>query len=510
MSRQGTGFDLALPARDAKIPAYLWLYGALRSEILEGRLRPGTRLPATRDLALQHGLSRGTIVNAFDQLKSEGYVEGTVGSGTFVTKVLPEDLLKVRKDVLAREMSADKPRRRRLSSYAQRVKPLTGYEQRRFKSFRANVPALDLFPIDLWIQLTARRLRSVSTSFLLGCEAIGYRPLREAIADYLNASRGVNCTAEQVVIVSGMQEALDLAARLFIDPGDKVGIEEPGYQGAFAAFSSAGAKVSPVHLDNEGVCLKETARRRPRLIYVTPAHQFPLGITMTLRRRLDLLEWARKTGAMIFEDDYDSEYRYCGRPIPALKGLDCSGQVIFAGSLSKVLFPALRLGYMVVAPDLVERLAAIKSVASQHAALLEQAVLCDFMTDGHFARHIRRMREVYSERLQFLLQESRRRLTGLLEISEVEAGLQTVGWLCNGVDGVSARDAALARDVEVVPLSQYARTRLAREGLQLGFAAIDGKEIRRGVQELAIALEQLHGNKGKKSTSREALVRAQG
>ena len=510
MSKQGTGFDLALPARDAKIPAYLWLYGALRSEILEGRLRPGTRLPATRDLALQHGLSRGTIVNAFDQLKSEGYVEGTVGSGTFVTKVLPEDLLKVRKDALAREMSADKPRRRRLSSYAQRVKPLCGYEQRRFKSFRANVPALDLFPIDLWIQLTTKRLRSVSTSFLLGCEAIGYRPLREAIADYLNASRGVNCTAEQVVIVSGMQEALDLAARLVIDAGDKVCIEDPGYTGAYAAFRGAGAKVSAVHLDSEGVSLRDGALRGTRLIYVTPAHQFPLGITMTLRRRLDLLEWARKTGAMIFEDDYDSEYRYCGRPIPALKGLDCSGHVIFAGSLSKVMFPALRLGYMVIAADLVERLAAIKSVASQHAPLLEQAVLCDFMTDGHFARHIRRMREVYSERLQFLLEESRRRLTGLLEISEVEAGLQTVGWLSNGVDGVSAREAALARDVEVVPLSQYARTPLAREGLQLGFAAVDAKEIRRGVQELAIALEQLHGNKGKKSTNREALIRAQG
>lgn len=494
MSKQGTGFDLALPARDAKIPAYLWLYGALRSEILEGRLRPGTRLPATRDLAEQYRLSRGTIVNAFDQLKSEGYVEGTVGSGTFVTKVLPEDLLKVRKEVLARQMAEDHPRRRRLSSYAQRVKPLTGYEHRRLKAFRANVPALDLFPIDVWLQLTTRRLRSISATFLLGCEAVGYRPLREAIADYLNASRGVNCTAEQVVIVSGMQEALDLAARLVIDPGDKVCIEDPGYGGAYAAFCGAGAKVSAVHLDDEGVCIKETARHRPRLIYVTPAHQFPLGITMTLKRRLDLLEWARKTGAMIFEDDYDSEYRYCGRPIPALKGLDCSGQVIFAGSLSKVLFPALRLGYMVVAADLVERLAAIKAVASQHASLLEQAVLCDFMVDGHFGRHIRRMREVYSERLQLLLAESRRRLSGLLEISEVEAGLQTVGWLSNGVDGLTASQAALARGVEVVPLSQYVRSRFAREGLQLGFAAIDAKEIRRGVQELATALEKLVRN----------------
>src|SRR5215475_3526756 len=326
MAKQTSGLDLALPSRDAKIPAYLWLYSALRAEILEGRLRPGTRLPATRDLALQYRLSRGTIVNAFEQLKSEGYVEGTVGSGTFVTKVLPEDLLKVRKEVLARQMSEDKPRRRRLSSYAQRVKALMGYEQRRFKAFRANVPALDLFPIDVWTQLTARRLRSTSATFLLGCDAMGHRPLREAVADYLNTSRGVHCAPDQVVIVSGMQEALDLASRLLIDPGDKVCLEDPGYPGAFAAFSGAGAKVSPVHLDPEGVRLKGAAMRGARLIYVTPAHQFPLGITMTLRRRLDLLEWARKTGAMIFEDDYDSEYRYCGRPIPALKGLDCSGQ----------------------------------------------------------------------------------------------------------------------------------------------------------------------------------------
>src|SRR5919204_5119983 len=438
MGKKTSGFDLALPSRDAKIPAYLWLYNAVRAEILEGRLRPGSRLPATRDLATQYRLSRGTIVNAFEQLKSEGYVQGIVGSGTFVTKVLPQDLLKVRKDVLSRQHATGKAQRRHLSAYAKRVKPLVGYDQRRFKAFRANVPALDLFPIDLWTQLTARRLRSSTASFLLGCDSSGYRPLREAIADYLNASRGVNCTANEVVIVSGMQEALDLAARLFVDPGDKVAIEDPGYGGAYAAFAAAGAKISSAHLDHEGVCLQQAALGGTRLIYVTPAHQFPLGTTMTLCRRLDLLKWARKTGAMIFEDDYDSEYRYRGRPIPALKGLDCTGQVIFAGSLSKVLFPALRLGYMVLAPDLVERLAAIKSVTSQHASLVEQAVLCDFMTDGHFARHIRRMREVYSERLQLLLEESRRRLKGLLEISSIEAGLQTVGWLCKGIDGVTA------------------------------------------------------------------------
>lgn len=505
MAKSVAGFDLALPARDAKIPAYLWLYNSLRAEILEGRLRPGVRLPATRDLANQYGLSRGTIVNAFEQLKSEGYVEGTIGSGTFVSKVLPDDLLRVRKEAAARQPAMQRNRRRRLSDYARRISHLTGYEQRRFRAFRANVPAMDLFPMDLWTQLTVRRLRKLSANDLLGCEAMGYRPLREALADYLNASRGVNCAADQITIVSGIQEALDLATRVFINPGDKVAIENPGFVGAVASFEGAGAKISALPVDPEGVCVKHSGLRDARMIYATPAHQFPLGITMSLRRRLDLLAWARKNGAMIFEDDYDSEYRYCGRPIPALQGLDCTGQVVFAGSFSKVMFPALRLGYVVVAPDLVDYVAAAKSTATSHSSLLSQMVLCDFITDGHFGRHIRRMREVYAERLQFLLSESRQRLKGLLETSEIEAGLQTVGWLCDGVTGIAAAKAALERGVEVVPLSKYAREPFYcvwperegrwREGLQLGFAAIPPAEIRRGVQELAVALEQLIRNR---------------
>jgi GntR family transcriptional regulator/MocR family aminotransferase len=359
---------------------------------------------------------------------------------------------------------------------------------------------MDLFPIELWTQITARRLRKLSRSLLLGCDAMGYLPLRDAIADYLSSSRGVICRAEQVVIVSGMQEALDLAARMFIDPGDKVAVEHPGYVGAVAAFKAAGAKIVGVELDGEGVQIDKKALRGCKLMYVTPAHQFPLGITMSLRRRLDLLQWARANRCTIFEDDYDSEYRYCGRPVPALQGLDCSGQVVFAGSFSKVMFPSLRLGYMVAPLDLVERIAAVKSITSSHASLLQQIALCDFMAEGHYARHIRRMREVYSERQQVLVNESRKHLAGLLEISSIEAGLQTVGWLLNGMNGVAAADAAAARGVEVVPLSQYATASRAcvwsqggsaREGLQLGFAAITPQMIKDGVKDLAIALEGL-------------------
>lgn len=500
MAKKTSALDLVLPERDSKTPAYLWLYTALRAEILQGRLKPGTRLPATRDLASQYGLSRGTTVEAFEQLKSEGYVRGTVGSGTFVSEVLPDDLLKIRRKVeMAPEPSSSR-KNRRISDYARRAPRLTGYEQRRFIPFRANVPAMDLFPIEIWAQITARRVRRMTRSLLLGCDALGYEPLREAVAEYLNSSRGVACRPEQVAIISGMQEALDLAARLFINPGDRVAIENPGYIGAVAAFEAAGAKISALRVDEEGVCLDTKTLRNCRLLYVTPAHQFPLGITMSLRRRLDLLKWARETNAIIFEDDYDSEYRYCGKPVPALQGLDCGGQVVFAGSFSKVMFPSLRLGYLVVPNDLVGPLGAVKSVATSHSSLLEQAVLCDFMREGHYGRHIRRMREIYSERQQALMTESRKHLKGLLEVSTIEAGLQTVGWLADGVSGIAAAEAASKRGVEVVPLSSYSTSVRAciwnaksggREGLQLGFAAIEPQQIKHGVRELAAALEGL-------------------
>jgi len=488
MPKKATSFELMLPLRDSKTPAYRWLYAAVRGEILEGRLRPGTRLPATRDLAERYGLSRGTIVSAFEQLRSEGYVEGSVGSGTYVTKVLPDELLQVPRKA-GEQATPQRKQRRKISDYGKRVELFPSYEMRPSRAFRANVPALELFPTNLWAQITARRFRRAPASFLLGCEPLGYYPLREAVGDYLRTSRGVTCVAEQIAIVSGVQEALDLTARLFLNPGDRVCMENPGFPGAAMAFEAVGAKVSAVRVDGEGMELPG-AGLRARLVYITPGHQFPLGITMSLTRRLELLKWARNSGALIFEDDYDSEFRYSGRPVPALQGLDRSGLVLFAGSFSKVLFPSLRLGYLVIPADLVNLFSAMISLTTRHAALPEQAVLCDFISEGHFGRHLRRMREVYAERLSALLQGAREKLGGLLEISEIEAGLQTVGWLCKGIDGESATRAAAVRDVEIFPLSRYSRGRIAREGLQLGFAAVDEREIRRGVQELAIALEE--------------------
>jgi GntR family transcriptional regulator/MocR family aminotransferase len=488
MSRRITSFNLLLPARKAATPAFRWLYSALRADILEGRLRPGSRLPATRDLAAQYGLSRGTVVSAFDELKAEGYLHGSRGSGTYISSVLPEHLLQVQ---ASQRLSVRKQPPRRLSDYAARVQPFSNLESRPTRAFRANLPALDLFPTKIWTRIAERRLRHLSIPQLLGCDTLGYLPLREAVADYLNTSRGTHCKAEQVMIVSGTQEALDLTARLLLNPGDPVCMEEPGYPGAALAFEALGAKICAVPVDGEGMALPGAQARRAKLVYATPGHQFPLGTTMSLARRLQLLEWARRSCALIFEDDYDSEFRYTGRPIPALQGLDQQGSVLFAGSFSKVLFPSLRLGYLVLPPDLIEHFAAAKTVLNRHAPPFEQTVLCDFIVEGHFARHLRRMREVYAERLSVLTEHARQKLKGLLELSSVEAGLQTVGWLQQGIDSRAARRAAAARKVEVMPLRFYSRGPMQREGLQLGFAAVNAQEIKRGVHQLAAALEEL-------------------
>jgi GntR family transcriptional regulator / MocR family aminotransferase len=488
MPKQATSLPLSLSEPPPGTVLYRWLYEALRLAILEGRIAPGARLPATRDLAREYKVARATVVTAFEQLRSEGYVEGKVGAGTYVSQVLPDELLQVIRTGSTRTAG---PRRIAWSSYARRLKLFRSGKPRVARAFRANQAALDVFPTNLWAQVAARRLRRASRQLLAGGEALGYRPLRQAVAAYLNASRGVKCAAEQVLIISGVQEALERAAHLLLDPGDPVWVEEPGYPGAAAVFRAVGAKVCPVPVDAEGLHLDAALRRwkRAKLTYVTPAHQFPLGVSMSLRRRLALLEWARRSHTLIFEDDYDSEYRYSGRPLPSLQGLDRAGVVIFAGSFNEVLFPALRLGYLVVPPAMVDRFAAAQSVSMRHAPLLDQAVLCDFITEGHFARHIRRMRELYAERLGVLLESCRSRLGGSLEIPDVEAGLQTVGWLAPGIWGDRAAAEAERLEVEVIPLSRYSSRPLKREGLLLGFAAVDARELRRGAEQLARALE---------------------
>lgn len=487
MPKRATTLTLALPPRAADVPTHRWLGDALRVEILEGRLGPGTRLPATRDLARQCGVSRGTIVSAFDRLKAEGYLEGSVGSGTFVRRVLPDDLLTVRGTARRRPVR-DRVLPRRVSSLARRAQPFPALEMRPARAFRANLPALDLFPTSVWAQIASRRARGARMSNLLGAGPFGFAPLQSSVAQYLRVARGVTCVPEQVAIVSGVQEALDLATRLVVDPGDAVCMEDPGYIGAARVFEAWGADVVWLPVDSEGMVLPAAQGPEARLAYVTPAHQMPLGVSMSLPRRLQLLAWARASGAWIFEDDYDSEYRYVGRPLPALQGLDRDHLVVFAGSFSKTLFPALRLGYVVVPPELIEPLAAIKSIATRHAPLLEQTILHEFIEEGHFARHVRRMREVYAERRSVLIEGVETHLRGLLEISSLEAGLQTVGWLAEGLSADTVTRAASDRGVDVAAVHPRVSRHMPREALLLGFASPDPVEIRRGVKELAAAI----------------------
>jgi GntR family transcriptional regulator / MocR family aminotransferase len=453
-------------------------------------LGPGQRLPATREIARHYGLSRGTVLNAIDDLKAEGYIRGVPGSGTFVCDHLPDELIEnsapsiVRKPLPAGEFP-------RLSDFAERIKPVPYFANPVSLAFRTNLPALDLFPTTLWAQVASRRLRRVSTSDLLGCGSRGYGPLREVVAQYLRTGRGVRCDVEQIIIVSGIQEAIDLVARLLLNAGDRVLMEDPGFQAAYAAFEAAGANLVSVPIDSEGAHPSRNDFRNARLMYVTPGHQFPTGITMAHPRRVEILQLARESGTIILEDDYDSEYRYSGHPMPALQGLDKDNLVIFAGSFNKVLFPSLRMGYIVLPPALLEKFVMTKTMISRHHSVFDQTVVCDFIEQGHFGRHLRRMRKVYAERLGALAYHAHRHLSGILRLSEIEAGLQTIGWLQTGTIAEDVAIAGAKRKIDVVPLNRYCRASRLGEGIQIGFAAVDEAAIEKGILGLADALHSL-------------------
>jgi GntR family transcriptional regulator/MocR family aminotransferase len=318
-------------------------------------------------------------------------------------------------------------------------------------------------------------------------ESAGYRPLREAIAAHVRTARAVRCDAGQVVIVSGTQQAVDLCARLLLDPGDAVWVEDPGHIGTRSALMGAGARVIPVSVDAEGLEVEDGIRRHAaaRLCCVTPSHQYPLGATLSLPRRLALLDWARENDARIIEDDYDSEFRYTGRPLGSLQGQDNDGRVIYVGTFSKALFPSLRLGYLVAPPDLVDAFVTARALADGHSPLLTQAVLTDFFTEGHFARHVRRMRAVYAERQDALLRAARRELREELEVAPSATGLHLVGWLPRGVDDRAASAAAAGCGVETPPLSAYRVRPSRRGGLLLGYGGVSPRQIRDGVRALA-------------------------
>jgi GntR family transcriptional regulator/MocR family aminotransferase len=345
----------------------------------------------------------------------------------------------------------------------------------------------------LWARLEARHWKLAPDELLNYSDPAGHYPLRESVAAYLQTSRGVVCTPEQVIITTGSQQGLDLAARLLLDPGEAVWVEDPGYLGARGAFLAAGARVVAVGVDREGLDVAAGRRLEPRarLAYVTPSHQYPLGVTLSLRRRLELLEWASEHSAWIVEDDYDSEYRYRGRPLAALQGLDRQGRVIYVGTFSKVMMPGLRLGYLVVPPDLVEAFVAGRALMDRHPPGPVQAVLAEFIREGHFVRHIKRTRLLYAERQEALIQALRRHFGGWLEVEGAEAGLHLAAWLPPGIDDQEASRLAAEQGIEALPLSAYSLCRLPRGGLMLGYAAFTPAELAEGVAALREALAPL-------------------
>jgi len=478
MPKHISSLELALNERPLHATLTRWLYQEMRRAILDRRLPPGARLPATRDFARQYNVSRGTVVFAFEQLQAEGYLIGQVGAGTWVNARLPAHIFGTRKQ--------QKPVRKipapvRGLSFSYPPRPFRPYE-----------PAVAEFPMEVWARVAGRRLRRSSASLLAIGDVAGYGPLREAIATYLGSSRGVNCSPGQVAIVSGVQQGLDILARILVKPGDAVWVEDPGYFGATAVFRNAGARIIPVPVDEDGLAVSKGKQlyTHAKAAYLTPAHQFPLGMTMPLERRLAILAWARETGAFILEDDYDSEYRFEGQPVPALQGLDGDGTVILLGSFNKVLFPSLRMGYVVLPATLVDPFLGLRSRVDFYPSGLDQAILLDFIVDGHLGRHIRRMRELYADRLAALHHSARRYLAGLLYVPPIQAGLNTAAFLRNGMTSQQAEAAAAAAGIETAALSRFTLRRSDIHGLHLGFAAFDEREIRRATVALAGALER--------------------
>jgi GntR family transcriptional regulator / MocR family aminotransferase len=478
--------------RSGPVPMHRQLYDYLRAAILSGRLAGGLRLPATRTLATELGVSRNTVMSAFDQLLAEGYMEGRVGAGTYVARVLPDEVLYV--TAQPGENSGAFQAGRAISRRGRLVATMPRTPAR-FRdlpmAFRPSLPALDAFPFRTWAGLLSKRWRGPSPEMLEPGDPAGYRPLREAVAGYLGAARGVRCHPDQVIITTGSQQALDLVARTLLDPGDTAWIEEPGYLGTRGALLAASIRLAPVPVDGEGLDITAGIARAPhaRLICVSPSCQYPLGMTMSLGRRLALLEWASKAGAWVLEDDYDSEYRYANRPLAALQGIDTEGRVLYVGSFSKVLFPSLRLGYLVAPPDLVDPFVAMRSRTDLHAPTPEQAVLTDFIVEGHFARHIRRMRSLYAGRQAVLVEAAAQELIGLLEVHAADAGMHLTGWLPAGTDDNAASARAMSHGVYAPALSSYYLGAPGMPGLLLGYTAVSESEIKAGVHRLALALD---------------------
>jgi len=462
------------------------IYFCIRRSIVEGIICADSRLPSTRALAADLGVSRTTVLLAFEQLKAEGYIVPRPGSGIYIAKELPDRRPNLR--VVSTAATVKHPlfsARGRALSQARSVDRRSSSPPR---AFRVGTPAVDMFPVRLWSQIARQCVRSLSPARLDYSRLAGLRRLREAIAEQMG-SRGTSCDPEQVLVVAGAQRGIDLVFHLLLDVGDQVWIEDPGYPGAHSALVSAGAKAVCMPVDQEGMIIDQASREGgARLAYVTPSHQFPLGMPMSLARRHSLLAWASESLAWILEDDYDCIFRYDAEPLPCLHALDPDGRVIYAGSFSKTLFPALRLGFLIVPSDLVDGFARARLASDVHPPLLDQMILLEFMTRGHYQRHVRRMQLEYAERLH-ALRTAIDRTGAALRLRPVHSGLHAVADL-EGVDAESVFTQAAARNLEVVPLSAYRYgSSQQQNGLLLGFGACRPSAIRAGMWQLAAAID---------------------
>jgi len=467
---------------------FVWLYGELRSAILSGRLAPGSRVPSTRQLADAYRVARGTVVSVFEQLLSEGYVTCTTGSGTYVADSLPDDWFRAsvprtRATSVSASDGALSRRGRRLARHRWMLS--TGPP----RPFRAHHPEIDPQMLAVWKRLCGR-VGAGDAALAATGSPLGYEPLREALAEHLGRVRGLPCSPEQVIVVASTHQSLDLAARLLTDPGDAVLVEDPGYPGAWSMFEINGLLLRPLPVDADGADIGRTGpdAESARMAYVTPAHQFPLGVAMSVRRRLELLSWASRKDAWIVEDDYDGEYRFTSRPIAALAGLDEHERVIYTGTLNKALFPTLRMAYVVVPRSLAEAFGAARATMDRCPPMGGQLVLNEFIREGHFERHLRRMRALYEERLHAFSELIDGYLSEDLELMPTTTGLQTVCWLRQEQPDREVARAALRSGVEVFPMSGYRLKHPIRSGLHCGFGAFDRDQMLDGVKRLREAL----------------------
>lgn len=487
-------------------PLHHQVYADIRDAILSGRIAARSQLPSTRLLASELRVSRTTVSLAYDQLRAEGFLEARERGGTFVAATIPDRVLSAvrlparstppSRAAHPRAFSSAAVPSGRGAALASLTTPALSFSGQQPRTFRTGVPALDAFPHAVWGHIAARLWRRAPRALLAYGVPNGYEPLRRAIADYLQVSRGARCTSDQVIIVGGSQEALYLAAQLLIEQGDAAWIEDPGYPGARNALAAAGARIVGVPLDGEGLDLAQGIRLAPnaRIAYITPSHQYPLGVTMTIGRRLALLEWARQSGAWILEDDYDSEFRYTSRPLPSLQGLDAGrgdreARVIYIGSFSKTLFPSLRIGFVVVPSALVDAFAAARAVIDRQSPTVDQAVLAEFIAEGHFVRHLRRMRALYAERQEALLRGiGEGPLVEHLETGPSDAGMHLVGWLRHLRDDGRASSRALEVGIEAQPLSAMTLGPVSRGALLLGYAAFTASSLVRSSERLGVVL----------------------